>query len=184
MQTLEKEKDRQNTDPIPEDTGTASQQPTGEEEQPSQQVPEQKESPNPPETSPQTPEAGQTEDASQPEQPEDSPVPSFPVGRDGDDVGRRGHEQPGKGSLCQEHDSHVGVLPGHGTEVAQGIVYVGTRFVVGYQVGSLLYEGSVPVNITLRLSFSSFSALAYAPPTRLCTYLLPIIGRKPPTVSA
>ena len=72
MQTLEKEKDRQNTDPIPEDTGTASQQPTGEEEQPSQQVPEQKESPNPPETSPQTPEAGQTEDASQPEQPEEA----------------------------------------------------------------------------------------------------------------
>ena len=44
--------------------------------------------------------------------------------------------------------SGVGVLPGHGAEVAQGVVYVGTRFVVGYQVGSLLYEGSVPVNIT------------------------------------
>ena len=72
MQTLEKEKDRQNTDPIPEDTGTASQQPTGEEEQPSQQIPEQKESPNPPEASLQTPEAGQTEDASQAEQPEEA----------------------------------------------------------------------------------------------------------------
>lgn len=73
MQTLEKEKDRQNTDPIiPEDTGTASPQPTGEKEQPPQQVPEQKESPNPPETSPQTPEAGQTEAASQAEQPEET----------------------------------------------------------------------------------------------------------------
>ena len=72
MQTLEKEKDRQNTDPIPEDTGTASPQPTGEKEQPSQQVPEQKENPNPPETSPQTPEAGQKEAASQAEQPEEA----------------------------------------------------------------------------------------------------------------
>ena len=78
MQTLEKEKDRQNTDPIPEDTGTASPQPTGEKEQPSQQVPEQKENPNPPETSPQTPEAGQTEAASQAEQPEETASPQEP----------------------------------------------------------------------------------------------------------
>ena len=72
MQTLEKEKDRQNTDPIPEDTGTASPESTVEEEQPPQQVPEQKENPNPPETSLQTPEAGQTEAASQAEQPEEA----------------------------------------------------------------------------------------------------------------
>ena len=35
----------------------------------------------------------------------------------------------------------VWVSPGHGAEVAQGVVYVGSRLIVGNQVGSLPYEG-------------------------------------------